>query len=187
MADQVSFTRMADGTREDYVLVVKAERGYGEGLGDRLLAELVRSGDVPGPWKVTRYEHALQTATRALRDGADEETCVIALLHDVGDALAPANHSEFAASALRPYVSERNHWIVKHHGLFQGYYYFHHLGMDRHARDRYADNPHYDATVAFCEEWDQAAFDPSYESEPIEVFAPMVREVFSREPNFNFE
>lgn len=178
----VSFTRMADGTPDDYRQVMAHEARIHETLPDRLLDELRRAGDLQGPWKITRYEHSLQTATRALRDGAEEEMVVAALLHDIGDGLSPTNHSEMAASILRPYVSEATWWTVKYHGLFQGYYYFHHLGFDRNARDRFRDHPHYERCAHFCEAWDQAAFDPAYESEPLSTFEPMVRRVFAKNP-----
>ena len=129
-----------------------------------------------------RLEHSLQSATRAYRDGADEEMVVAALLHDIGDLLSPYNHSEMAAAVLRPYVSEKTHWIVRHHGLFQSYYYAHHTGGDRNARDAYRDHPWYQDTVDFCHKWDQSSFDPDYESLPLEFFEPMVRRIFAREP-----
>jgi predicted HD phosphohydrolase len=178
----VSFIHMEDGTREDYGAVVEYEaRNHGQ-LADRLLAELKRAGDLQGPWKITRYQHSLQTATRALRGDADEETVVAALLHDIGDGLGPANHSEVAAAILRPYVSEPVWWVVKHHGLFQGYYYFHHLGLDRDAREKFRGHPHYERTAHFCHAFDQPAFDPDYPTEPIETFEPMVRRLFARNP-----
>ncbi len=133
--------------------------------------------DEPSGYKITRLEHSLQTATRAHRAGEDEEMVVCALLHDIGDVLAPANHSQAAAAVLRPFVSEKNYWIVKHHGLFQGYYFFHHHGGDRNARDRHRDHPYYSATADFCANYDQVSFDPDYEWEPLEVFEPMVRRV----------
>ena len=102
---------------------------------------------------------------------------VAALLHDVGDVLGPANHSEVAAAVLRPYVSERVYWIIKHHGVFQGYYYSHHLGGDRNARDRFLGHEWYDDTARFCADYDQVSFDPDYDSEPLEFFEPMVRRV----------
>ena len=181
-ATKVAFTRMADGTAEDYALVGRLEERNAAGLALRLLDELKRAGELPSGHQITRYEHSLQTATRALRDGADEETIVCALLHDVGDGLAPANHSELAAAVLRPYVSEASYWLVKHHGVFQGYYYFHHHGGDRNVRDRYRESPHYDRTVAFCHDWDQESFDPHYDTAPVEEFLPMVERVFAREP-----
>jgi len=106
---------------------------------------------------------------------------VAALLHDIDDLLAPHSHGELAALLLRPFVSERTYWIVKHHGLFQYYYYGHHVGGDRNARDKYRDHPWYQDAVDFCHKWDQCAFDPEYESLPLEFFEPMVKRVFGRE------
>ena len=142
-------------------------------------------GDKLG-YQVDRYTHSLQSATRAESDGADEETVVCALLHDLGDVIAPDNHSEVIASILRPYISEKNHWVLKHHGLFQGYYYFHHMGGDRNARERYKDHPFYQDCVDFCEKWDQTSFDPDYPTLPLEYFKPMVRKVLTA-PKYTWE
>ena len=146
---------------------------------DRLL-ELLKAmkGDKLG-YQVDRYTHSLQSATRAESEGADEETVVCALLHDLGDVIAPDNHSEVIASILRPYISEKNHWVLKHHGLFQGYYYFHQIGGDRNARERYKDHPFYQDCVDFCEKWDQTSFDPDYPTQPLEYFEPMIRKVLT--------
>jgi len=173
---------MKDGTREDYLLLETAERKHAEGLVDRLLAQLRGLEDEPLPLQVDRLEHSLQCATRAYRDGADEEIVVAAALHDIGDELAPYNHCELAAAILRPYVSERTYWVVKYHGLFQAHYYAQHYDAEVNARDRHKDNPHYQACVDFCEKWDQEAFDPSYDTLPLEFFEPMIRRVFAREP-----
>jgi predicted HD phosphohydrolase len=178
----VRFTRMQDGTAEEYALLQRLEDEYSATVADRVLDAFRAQQSTLAGYQIDRQQHALQTATRALRDGADEEMVVAALLHDLGDALAPLNHSEYAAAILRPYVSERTWWIVKHHGLFQAYYYAHHAGGDRHARDRYRDHPHYQATVDFCHHWDQCSFDPDYETLPLEHFEPMVRRVFGRQP-----
>ena len=178
----VSFTSMAEGTREDYELLDRLEEEFAAGTADRVLAHLLELADSLSGYQVDRLEHSLQTATRAHRDGAEEEMVVAALLHDIDDLLAPHSHGELAALLLRPYVTERTHWIVRHHGLFQYYYYGHHLGGDRNARDRYRDHPWYQAAVDFCHKWDQCAFDPDYDSLPLEFFEPMVRRVFAREP-----
>ena len=130
--------------------------------------------------QVDRYEHCLQTASRAYRDGRDEEYVVCALLHDIGDILAPANHADFAATLLEPYISEKNYWILKHHGIFQGYYFFHFLGLDRHMRDKFKDSEHWKDCVEFCAKYDQNSFDPEYESLPIETFMPMLKNVLSQ-------
>ena len=112
----------------------------------------------------------------------DEEMVVAALLHDIGDELAPMNHSEYAASILKPYVSEKTHWIIEKHGEFQAYYYAHHLGGNRNKRDKYKGHKYYDACVKFCEKYDQCSFDPNYKSYPLEKFEPMVRNIFARKP-----
>ena len=146
----------------------------------RLFSQLKAMDVDHGGLRVTRMVHSLQSATLAHRDGADEEMVVAALLHDIGDIIAPCNHSDLAAAVLKPYVSERVHWIVQHHGLFQGYYFHHHLGGDRFARERLKDHPWYDDCVYFCHNYDQNAFDPNYDTLPLEFFEPIVRRVFER-------
>ena len=178
----VSFTSMAAGTKEDYEMLERLEAEFAASTADRVLEQLRGLAGSLGGYKVDRLEHSLQSATRAYRDEADEEMVVAALLHDIGDLLSPHNHSELAAAVLRPYVSERTYWIVREHGLFQSYYYAHHFGGDRNARDRFIDHPWYQGTVDFCERWDQSSFDPEYESLPLEFFEPMVRRIFEREP-----
>ena len=180
--ETVSFTRMADGSAADYRLLGRLEKELTLGVADRVLEQLKALKNSFGGYRVDRLEHSLQCATRARRDGADEETVVAALLHDIGDLLAPLNHSEMAAAILRPYVSEKTYWILRQHGLFQTYYYAHHTGGDRYARDRFKEHPYYDAAVDFCEKWDQSSFDPAYQSDALESFEPLVRRVFAREP-----
>ena len=133
-------------------------------------------------YKVTRLEHSLQTATRALNDKADDEMIVAALFHDIGDELAPLNHSEYAAAVLKPYVSEKTHWIIEKHGEFQMYYYAHHLGGNRNQRDKYKGHKYFLDTINFCEKWDQSSFDPNFKSLSIENFRPYVQKIFSRKP-----
>lgn len=179
--EEVSWTRMEEGTRADYELLVGlANEHIQASLVDNLLAMLeILEGPNLG-YQINRYEHSLQSATRAARAGEPDDLVVGALLHDVGDVFAPENHSAAAATILAPYVDERTEWIVRHHGLFQGYYYSHHLGGDRDARDQYRDSPHYDACVAFCADYDQNCFDPAYDNMAIEEFIPLLREVFAR-------
>jgi predicted HD phosphohydrolase len=179
---RASFHSMEEGTAEDWAIIEAAETRNAEGLVDRVLAQLQRLVEGEQPFAITRYEHSLQSATRALRDGADEEMVVAALLHDIGDEMAPLNHAQYAAAVLRPYVSERTHWIVAHHDVFQGYYFWHHIGAPKNARDAYRDHPHFDACAAFCADWDQNAFAPGYASEPLSTFEPMVRRIFARKP-----
>jgi predicted HD phosphohydrolase len=176
----VSFTQMKDGTREDYELLELYERDYLRALPDRILGALGALAGGLGGYALTRLEHSLQTATRARRDGADDEMVVAALIHDIGDDLAPYNHSEVAAGILRPYVRPEVTWIVEQHGLFQTYYYAHHHGGNRHGRDKFRDHPWYQACADFCANWDQSSFDPAYRSDPLESFEPAVRKVFSR-------
>ena len=181
---KVQFTQMKHGSKEDYELLSKFEKEFAEKLPDRILEALLNLGDSMDGYQVSRLEHSLQSATRAERDGADEEMIVATLLHDIGDSLAPFNHSQLVASVLRPYVSEKVYWIMLHHGLFQEYYYAHHIGRDRNARDQFKDHQYYQEAVDFCERWDQKSFDPEYESFPLEHFEPMVRNVFSKEPKY---
>ncbi len=178
----VDFVQMKDGTFEDYQLLQEHEQAFISATADRVLEHLLSLENSMSGYQVTRLEHALQCATRAWRDDAGEEMTVAALLHDIGDCLAPENHGELAAAILRPYVGEETYWVLKHHGIFQGYYFFHHIGGDRNARDQYRHSPHYQACVDFCEKWDQSAFDPDYESLPLDFFEPMVRRVFARQP-----
>ncbi len=180
--ETVSFTRMEDGSREDYMLLDQLEREHATGTADRVLEQLLRLKDSFSGYKIDRLQHSLQVATRAYRDSAGEEMVVTALLHDIGDWLAPRNHSQVAAAILKPYVSKRTYWVIKHHGLFQSYYYAHHLGGDRNAREKYREHPYYEAAVAFCHLWDQPSFDPYYDTLPLETFEPMLRHIFSREP-----
>ena len=172
-----TFTQMLDATREDYQLIAKHSLAFFRGLPDRILAHLELLAGETGGYAVDRLTHSLQTATRAERAGEDEEYVVCALLHDIGDTLASANHSEMAAVLVAPFVSDENHWIVKHHGIFQGYYFFHHLGLDRNLRDRYREHPHFEACARFCALYDQNSFDPRYDTLPLEHFEPMVRNV----------
>lgn len=186
--EQVSFTRMDRGTQAEYQLLDRLwHRHKNEHLADSVLALLAAMRGPTLGYQVDRYEHSLQSASRAMRDGADEETVVCALLHDVGDSVAPDNHSALAAAILRPYVSDENHWVILHHGLFQGYYYWHHLGGDRDARERYRGHPYFDACAHFCERWDQASFDPDYDTLPLRTFEPMVRRLFTRAPRSGAE
>jgi predicted HD phosphohydrolase len=179
----VSFHAMREGTREDYLLLDQSEKDYALGLAERVLGAVRKLDHSLEGYPVSRLTHSLQTATRALADGADEELVVAALLHDIGDELAPYNHAEVAAGILRPYVRPEVTWIVEQHGLFQTYYYAHHLGGDRHARERLKGHRWYGACAAFCERWDQASFDPRYPTRPLEDFEPAVRKIFSRPPH----
>ena len=177
----VSFTEMKHGTYEDYQLLHELEKPYLAMTAERVLDELRRQAHVSlEGYKITRLDHALQSATRAHREGADIDWVVGALLHDIGDGLAPQNHDRMSAEVIRPFVREEVSWVIEHHGIFQMLYYGHHYGWDRNARDQFKDHPSFDACAEFCERWDQSSFDPDYEAENLEFFEPMVREVFGR-------
>lgn len=178
----VTWTHMADGSRDDYEFLGSVfDAHVRPNLVPNLVAMLrLLEGPKLG-YRIDRYQHCLQSATRALRNDESVDLVVGALLHDVADTFAPENHSAAAAALLAPYVDERTHWIVRHHGLFQGYYYFHHVGGDRDARDMYEESPYYDACVDFCEHYDANCFDPGYDTLPVEEFMPMMDEVFGRE------
>jgi predicted HD phosphohydrolase len=176
----VSYTRMADMTEADMHLINADADADARELPGRLMNAVAELERFQGSLKVSRLEHSLQSATRASRAGKDREYVAAALLHDIGDALAPHSHGEMVAAVLRPFVSERVCWIVQKHGLFQSYYYAHLMGEDRNARDRYIDHPFYDDCVEFCEQFDQNCFDPDYDSQPLEFFRPIVEDVFRR-------
>lgn len=179
--DTVAFTRMKDGTRDEYLLLREKEKPYLALTADRVLDELRRQGAATlEGYRVTRLTHGLQAATRAERDGADIDWIVGALLHDIGDGLAPQNHDRFSAEVIRPFVRWDVAWVVEHHGIFQMIYYAHHYGWDRDARDRFRDHPCFGSCAEFCERWDQSSFDPDYPTPPLEHFVPMVRAVFAR-------
>jgi len=174
-----TFTAMRDATREDYQAIARHSAEFFQGLPDRVLAHLRLLEHDTGGYAVDRLTHSLQTATRAQRDGRDDEYVVCALLHDIGDTLACTNHAQLAATILEPFVSEKNLWIIDKHAIFQGYYFFHHLGLDRNARERFRDHVWFRDCAEFCEKYDQNSFDPDYDTLPLEAFEPAVRRVFA--------
>jgi predicted HD phosphohydrolase len=179
MNAHATFTRMEHSTREDWDIITGEFMKTSKGLPDRVLAHLQLLDGDTGGFAVDRLTHSLQTATLALRDGRDEEYVVCALLHDIGDTLGTYNHPDIAAAILKPFVSEANLWMVEHHGIFQGYNFFHHVGMDRNMRDRFRGHPHFDRTAEFIELYDNPAFDPAAETLPLPEFEPMVRRLFA--------
>ena len=181
---KVSFTEMKNGTKDDYLFLDKPQKEYASHTADRILKFMSGLTKTLEGYQVSRLEHSLQAATRAFKNNENEEMVVATLLHDIGDDLAPMNHSQYAASILRPYVSERTYWIILHHGLFQTYYSAHHLGGDRNARDKFKDHKYYQDTIDFCEKYDQCSFDPEYKSMSLEDFTPLIRKIFSKEPYY---
>ncbi len=182
-APRASFRSMTEGTQEDWGIIASQFFPFATNGGKRVLDHLrILKGDYGG-FPVDRLEHSLQTATRAYKDGRDEEYVVCALLHDIGDTLGAFNHPDIAAAILKPFVSENNHWMVEKHGIFQGYYFFHYLGMDRDMREQYRDHAYFQHTAEFCEKYDQSAFDPNFESMPLDAFEPMVMKLFAAPKN----
>lgn len=168
---------LRDATQEDINAVLEGYHENAAELTDHLISHLELMKGEKGGFTIDRYDHCLQTATRAYRDGKDEEYVVCALLHDIGDMLAPYDHGELAATILKPFVNEANYWMIQHHTTFQGYYFWDKLGQNINARDQYKNEPYYAQTVEFCDKYDSAAFDPDYKSETIEFFRPMIHNI----------
>jgi predicted HD phosphohydrolase len=179
-SDRAQFHAMSDSTQEDWAKIAANAVAFNRELPSRVLAHLkLLDGDFGG-FAVDRLTHSLQAATLAFRDAMDEEYVVCALLHDIGDTLASTSHADIGAAILRPFVSEANHWMLEQHAVFQGYYFFHHIGLDRDMREQFRGHPHFEYTARFCHRHDQNAFDPNYQNMPLEAFAPMVERVMAR-------
>lgn len=177
--ERAKFHSMQDGTPEDWQVIVGEYIPFAQKLPERVLTHLkLLDGDYGG-FPVDRLQHCLQTATRAHKDGRDEEYVVMALLHDIGDTLGSYNHPDVAAAVIKPFVDEKNLWICQQHGIFQGYYFFHHVGMDRNMRDAFKGHEHYEACAEFCAKYDSPAFDPDYDTAPLSFFEPMVQRVMA--------
>ena len=182
-SERATFTDMAQSTSEDWQIIAGEFLDFASALPDRIMTHLqLLAGDFGG-FAVDRLTHSLQTATLAHRDGRDEEYVVCALLHDIGDTLGSYNHPDIAAAILKPFVSEANHWMVLHHGIFQGYNFFHYLGMDRDMREQFREQPYFKATEEFCAKYDCPAFNKDGETLPLEFFEPMLRRVFAQPKN----
>ena len=177
---QAQFTHMKDGTAEDWQIIGDHFPTFAAELPDRLMKHLTLLVGDFGGFPVDRLTHCLQSATLAHKDGKDEEYVVCCLLHDIGDTLGTYNHADIAASILQPFVSEQNHWMIKHHAIFQGYYFFEYLGLNKNMRDEFKEHPHYPITLEFIEKYDAPAFDAKAETYPLGFFEPMVRRVFSQ-------
>lgn len=183
MNDRAKFTRMDESTKQDWALIVPEAMKMARSLPDRVLAHLqLLDGDYGG-FPVDRLTHSLQTATLALKDGRDDEYVVCALLHDIGDTLGSFNHPDIAAAILKPFVSDDNHWMIQNHGIFQGYNFFHHIGMNRNMRDMFRSSPHYERTAEFVELYDSPAFNPKAETLPLSTFEPLVRGLMATPKN----
>jgi len=179
VANKTAFKAMSDSTQEDWGLIMNEQREFIASLPDRIMQHLMLLEADYGGFPVDRLQHCLQTAELAAGDGRDDEYVVCALLHDIGDTLGSLNHADVAAVILEPFVSEANHWMVKHHAIFQGYNFFHHLGMDRNMRENFAASPFYEQTEEFVAKYDNLAFDAERAKLKLSVFEPLVRNVFS--------
>jgi predicted HD phosphohydrolase len=182
-AERAEFRSFQESTKDDWSLIMRHSGATQDRVADNALHLLRTLSSDHGGFPVTRLEHSLQTATRAEEDGRDEEYVMCALLHDIGDTLAPFNHPYIASTMVKPIVSEANHFMVAQHGIFQGYYFWHHIGLDRNARDAFRGSPYYEYTEEFCAKYDSPAFDPDYVSAPIEHFEPMLRRLFADRSN----
>ena len=180
---KVKFIQMKDGTKEDYLLLEKNEKRFIKEIPLRILKYMGTLSSTLDGYQVSRLEHSLQSATRALNDKASDEMIVATLLHDIGDEIAFHNHAEFAAAVLKPYVSEKTHWIIEKHGIFQLYYYAHHLGCNKNERGKYKGHKYFKDTIDFCENWDQKSFDPNFKSLTLKDFEPYVKRIFNRTPH----
>ena len=177
--ERATFTRMDESTLEDWERIMAQHGGLVDALPDQLLTQLRLLESDNGGFAVSRLTHSLQTAHLAEIDGRDEAYLICALLHDIGDVLAPLNHADLAATILRPWVSEAYHFMVQQHGVFQGYYFWHYIGGDRDARDAFRGHEHYDLTEEFVRKYDMPAFDPAYATPPLAHYEPLVRSFFS--------
>lgn len=178
-----TFHSMSECTQQDWDAIMLHMKPHAANGGARILDHLrLLEGDCGG-FAVDRLEHCLQTATRAHRDGRAEDYVVMALLHDIGDTLGAYNHAEIAATILKPFISSELHWMVEQHGIFQGYNFFHYIGLDRNKRDIFRGHPQFEATAEFVELYDSPAFDPGYDSAPLSFFEPMVMRLFERPLN----
>ena len=176
---RAEFKSFQESTKEDWDNIMVAIKDTQGLVADHILENLEHLRNDFGGFPVNRLEHSLQTATRAEKDGRDDEYIICALLHDIGDTLAPFNHPSIAAGILKPFVSEANHWMVEHHGIFQGYYFWHHIGLDRNTRERFRESPYFDYTEEFCAKYDSPAFDADYKSNPLEHYEPLIRSFFA--------
>src|ERR1700712_2624527 len=172
---RATFTDMSESVAEDWYAIGAATVKHGSGLPDRVLTHMRLLGGDFGGFNVDRLTHCLQTAARAEKAGRSDDYILAALIHDIGDTLGPYNHADVGAAIIKPFVQEDIHWMVEHHAEFQGYYFFHYLGLDRDRRDRYKDSPYYDLTLEFCAEYDSPAFDPAYPTPTLEHYEPLIR------------
>lgn len=175
----MTFTRMDRSSKSDWDRIAHESVEAWSLVPDRILGLLRSLADITTGFAVDQLEHALQTATRAQRAGADDEIVVAALCHDIGKAISEPNHPAVAAALLAPYVRDEVAWMIRVHQDFQGRHYYTHLAKDPDARDHYRDHPAYQLAERFADEWDQTSFDPDYDTLPLDHFKPLVQHTFA--------
>ncbi len=180
---QAEFKKMSDSSADDWQSIMVEQMAFFNKLPDRILTHMQLLDEDYGGFPVDRLQHSLQTAELAADAGEDNQYVVCALLHDIGDTLGSTNHADVAAAILQPFVSDENLWMIKHHAIVQGYNFFHHLGLDRNMRERFSDHPNYQRTLRFVNNYDDLAFDNSKPKLSLDLFEPMVREVFAKPIN----
>ena len=173
---------MKAGTVEDFEIIAANDKQTAKELPDRLIAHLQEMAKDDGAYKISRLDHVLQCATRAHHDNADDDWIIAALLHDLGDVLAPFTHGQVAGEILKPFVREEVAWVVSHHGIFQMYYNTSLTKVQRYSRDQFKEHPYYQLAIDFCENWDQCSFDPGYDTENLEFFVPIIKRVIAKIP-----
>jgi predicted HD phosphohydrolase len=175
-----TFTRMDESTAEQWAVIGKETVEHQDRVANRTLEMLRSLAEITDGFAVDQLTHSLQTATRAERAGADPEVVFASLLHDIGKAVSVPNHPEIAAAIIKPYVRADVYHMIRAHQDFQGRHYYHHFGGDADAREKYRCEPWFALAERFADEWDQVAFDPDYDTLPLEHFEPLVRERMAR-------
>jgi predicted HD phosphohydrolase len=173
-----TFTRMDESTAEQWSVIGAETVANGARIAEHVLTLLRALGGITDGFAVDQLTHCLQTATRAERAGADDEMVVAALCHDIGKYVSISNHPAIAAEMLKPFVRDDVYHVIRVHQDFQGKHYYAHFGRDRDARERYRDEPWFDVAARFADDWDQVAFDPGYDTLPLEHFEGRLRRVF---------
>ena len=176
----MTFTRMDQGAVEDWKVIGQAVSERQARMPQIIKAMLLQLEEQVDGFAVDQLQHGLQTATRALRDGASEELIIAALCHDIGKVISVENHPAIGAEILKPYVSRETYEIIRTHQDFQGRHYYALMGKDPEARNQYENEPWYELACRFTDGWDQTAFDPEYETLPLSYFEPMIERVFAR-------
>lgn len=179
-AREAAFTRMDEGTRQDWQIIAAEHQPHFRQVPETIKAMLRQLADLKVGFAVDQLTHSLQTATRAERGGASEEMVIAALCHDIGKTITVANHPAIAAEILKPYVSEEAYWVILTHQDFQGRHYYQYLGLDTAAREKHRAHPSFATGEQFADEWDQTSFDPAYDTLPLSHFEPLIDRIFAQ-------